>query len=258
MKSMFDLSGKVVVITGGNSGIGLGIAQGLVAQGAFVSLWSNDSKLDAIASEALPSSVGSFEFRECDVQSEGQVAQTFCDVVNQHGRVDGCFANAGLSGVAGAADFQNMSADAWRKMIDVNLMGTFFTLRAAAKHMIDRSESGDGGGRLVATSSLAAISGQPTAEHYSATKGAIVCLINGLAVELGKYKITANAILPGIIDTPMTHDFIDVFSAGLDRIPIKRFGQPNDFSALAAYIMSDGSSYHNGEKFLVDGGLFLA
>lgn len=257
MKSMFDLSGKVVVVTGGNSGIGLGMAKGLLAQGAFVSLWSNNASLDLGAFNALVDYSENFEFRSCDVESEEQVNQTFKDTVVAHGKVDGCFANAGMSGVAGAAAFKDMTAGAWRNMINVNLMGTFFTLRAAAKHMIERSELGCGGGRLVATSSLAAISAQPTAEHYSATKGAIVCLINGLAVELGGYGITANAILPGIIDTPMTNNFIDAYKAGLDRIPSKRFGRPEDFSGLAAYIMSDASSYHNGEKFLVDGGLFL-
>jgi NAD(P)-dependent dehydrogenase (short-subunit alcohol dehydrogenase family) len=135
----------------------------------------------------------------------------------------------------------------------VNLDGAFFTLRAAARHMVD----GGHGGALVVTSSLAAISGQPRGEHYAATKGGVIAMMRALAVELARHGVRANAILPGWIDTPMTERtlrwdrFVDKV---LPRVPVRRWGGPADFGAIAVYLASDASAYHTGDTFVIDGG----
>ena len=126
--------------------------------------------------------------------------------------------------------------------------------------MIARAQDGDAFGRLVGTASLAAISGQARGEHYAATKGGLVSMIKALAVEYARYNITAHTILPGWIETGMTQatfanpKFVDNVSK---RIPMRRWGEPEDFAALAIYIMSTASSYHTAETFLVDGGYFV-
>ncbi|MBT3703848.1 MAG: SDR family oxidoreductase, partial [Alphaproteobacteria bacterium] len=135
-----------------------------------------------------------------------------------------------------------------------------YTLKAAAAHMSDRAKNGDPGGRLVATASLAAISGAARNEHYAATKGGVISMIRALAVEFAQDGITANAVLPGWIETDMTERLTtwDKFSdAVLPRIPAKRWGKPEDFGGSAVYLMSDASSYHTGDTFLIDGGYFL-
>jgi NAD(P)-dependent dehydrogenase (short-subunit alcohol dehydrogenase family) len=142
----------------------------------------------------------------------------------------------------------------------INLDGAFYTLQAAAVHMVERASNGDAGGRLVVTSSLASISGAARNEHYAATKGAVVSMIKALAVELARHGITANAILPGWIATAMTET---IFAAGkfhdavLPRVPLRRWGEPADFGGIAVYLSSDASAYHTGDSFLIDGGYFL-
>ena len=135
----------------------------------------------------------------------------------------------------------------------VNLDGAFFTLRAAVRHMTQR----EGGGSLVVTSSLAAISGQARGEHYAASKGGLISMMKALAVELARHGVRANAILPGWIDTPMTEKALswDKFvERVLPRVPVRRWGQPADFGAIAIYLTSDASAYHTGDTFVIDGG----
>ena len=147
-------------------------------------------------------------------------------------------------------------------MMSVNLDGAFYTLRAAARHMAQRAGQGDKGGRLIATSSMSALVGMANAEAYAGTKGALLAVIQGLAVELARYGITANALVPGQIDTPMTHDYYESSekyrNAIIPRIPMRRFGTGADFGGIAVYLMSDASSYHTGDKFVIDGGFFMA
>jgi NAD(P)-dependent dehydrogenase (short-subunit alcohol dehydrogenase family) len=142
-------------------------------------------------------------------------------------------------------------------MFAVNLDGVFHVFQVAARHMIERAQAGDAFGRLVATSSLASVFGTARNEHYAATKAAINALTRALAVELARYGITANAILPGWIRSDMTAGVManEKFVANvLPRIPMRRFGEASDFGGLAVYLMSSTSSYHTAETFAIDGG----
>ncbi len=253
----FDLTGRVALITGGNGGIGLGMAVGLAQAGAEVAIWgTNAEKNEAALTELTKTGVNASAWI-CDVSDEAQVDRQFAATLAQHGRIDGCFANAGIGGRGTA--FDDMTREEWDRIIAVNQSGVFYTFRAAAKHMRERANAGDAFGRLVGTASLAAISGQARGEHYAATKGGLVSMMKALAVEYARYNITAHTILPGWIETEMTASTFanDKFVVNVSkRIPARRWGQPDDFAALAIYIMSTASAYHTAETFLVDGGYY--
>jgi NAD(P)-dependent dehydrogenase (short-subunit alcohol dehydrogenase family) len=176
--------------------------------------------------------------------------------LERFGRVDGCFANAGIGG-GGRHAFIDRTEEQWRSMFATNLDGVFHVFQAAARHMTERATSSDPFGRLVATSSLASIFGTARNEHYAATKAAINALVRALAVELARYGVTANAILPGWIKSDMTANVManEKFVANvMPRIPMRRFGEPTDFGGIAVYLMSKASSYHTADCFVIDGG----
>jgi NAD(P)-dependent dehydrogenase (short-subunit alcohol dehydrogenase family) len=254
----FDLTGKVALVTGGNSGIGLGIARGLAQAGADVCVWGTNADKNEAAVAELSGYGTRVSSERCDVSDASAVAQAFGATLSRHGRVDCCFANAGVSG-RGAARFDEITREDWERVIAVNLHGAFHTFQQAARHMRARAERGDAGGRLVATASLAALSGQPRGEHYAAAKGALISMIKALAVEYARYGVTAHTILPGWIETAMTEralsspKFVEAVSK---RIPARRWGTGNDFSAIAIYIASDASAYHTADTFLIDGGYY--
>lgn len=249
----FDLNGKVALITGGNGGIGLGMAQAIAQAGGSVAIWGTNEEKNARALAQVHSHGTDADAFLCNVADEEDVERAFAETVERFGRVDGCFANAGVSGRGAAKPFVERTLDDWRWMLGINLDGAFFTLRAAARHMIKRG----GGGRLVSTASLAAVSGAARNEHYAATKGALVSMTYALSVEMARYGITANAILPGWIETAMTEKAFgwDKFAAAVKpRIPVGRWGQGADFGGIAVYLMSDASAYHTGDTLLIDGG----
>jgi NAD(P)-dependent dehydrogenase (short-subunit alcohol dehydrogenase family) len=248
----FDLTGKVALVTGGNSGIGLGMAQACAEAGADVAIWGRNAGKNAAAAAALERSGRRVVALECDVSDPTAVAEAFAQTLAALGRVDGCFANAGVGG-RGAASFLDITSEEWRRVLQVNLDGAFFTLRAAARHMVERG----GGGALVGTASLAAVEGAARNEHYAATKGGLVSMIRALAVEFARHGIRANAILPGWIETDMTANAIanEKFVRNvLPRIPMRRWGTGGDFGGIAVYLMSSASAYHTGDTFLIDGG----
>jgi NAD(P)-dependent dehydrogenase (short-subunit alcohol dehydrogenase family) len=254
--SLFDLSGRVAVITGGNGGIGLGYAQGLASAGCTVSIWGRNETKNAAALETITKAGGKGEARVCDVSSADAVKDAMAQVVAKFGRVDGCFANAGIGG-GGRTPFIDRTQAQWREMFATNLDGVFYVFQAAARHMTERAAKGDKFGRLVATSSMASLFGTAQNEHYAATKSAINALIRALGVEQARYGITANAILPGWIKSEMTAGAMsnEKFVANtMSRIPMRRYGDPEDFSGIAVYLMSKASSYHTADLFVIDGG----
>jgi NAD(P)-dependent dehydrogenase (short-subunit alcohol dehydrogenase family) len=246
----FDLTGKVALVTGGNSGIGLGMAAALAQAGADICIWGSNADKNAAAERALAAHGTRVVALACDVGDEAAVDAAFVETLARLGRIDACFANAGIGG---AASFVDMPSDEWRRVLRINLDGVFFTFRAAARHMVERG----GGGSLAATSSLAAIEGQARGEHYAATKGAVIAMIRAIAVEHARYGIRANAILPGWIETPMTERLFAweaMQKKVFPRIPLRRWGAGDDFGGIAVYLASDASRYHTGDTLVIDGG----
>jgi NAD(P)-dependent dehydrogenase (short-subunit alcohol dehydrogenase family) len=259
MKNHFDLTGRVAVVTGGNGGIGLGMASALAGAGCGVAIWARNAEKNARALQQLRALGGRAEAIACDVADASSIAAAMEKTLALFGRVDGCFANAGVGG-GGRRSFLERSLEEWRKLLATNLDGAFLTLQAAARHMVARAGEGDAFGRLVVTSSLASIFGTARNEHYAASKAAVNALIAALAVELARHGITANAILPGWIKSEMTAGVMgnEKFVANvMPRIPMRRWGEPEDFGGIAVYIMSEASSYHTGDLFLIDGGYAL-
>ncbi|MDO8910011.1 MAG: SDR family NAD(P)-dependent oxidoreductase [Pseudohongiella sp.] len=259
-KTPFDLSGKVALVTGGNGGIGLGFAKALAASGADICIWGRNAQKNAgaLTELRLHAPYVKAEALICDVADEQAVNDCFRKTLDLFGRVDTCIANAGVA--KGFNRFHEMTKENWRSVLDVNLDGLFYTLRAAAAHMVERAEKGDVGGRLIGVSSLGALCGMARAEHYAGSKGAVISIMQGLAVEYARYGITANSILPGHIQTDMTdrnYQNEKFANAILPRIPMRRWGSPADFGGIAVYLASDASSYHTGDKFLIDGGFFI-
>ena len=260
MYSPFDLSGHGAVVTGGNGGIGLGMARALLAAGARVAIWGSNAEKTARACEQLAGecrngSGGADAARVCsfvcDVSDEAQVERAFADSVAALGRVDSCFANAGVSGKG--TPLLDMSLDEFRRVQRINVEGVFLTFRAAARHMAAHGQ----GGSLVATASTAAVEGAARNSHYGASKGAVTSFVRALAVELARHKIRVNSILPGWIVTDMTEKAVnnDKFAAAvLPRIPARRWGSGDDFGGIAVYLASAASAYATGEQFLIDGG----
>ena len=254
--NMFDLNGRVAIVTGGNGGIGLGIAQALVLSGCNVSIWGRNAEKNRVASATMAAGPGKIDTRICDVTDTASVNNATKATLDTFGRVDGCFANAGIGGGARRAFIERTEGE-WRSMFATNLDGVFHVFQAAARHMTERANNGDRFGRLVATSSLASLFGTARNEHYAATKAAINALVRALAVELARHGVTANAILPGWITSDMTAKIMadeKFLNAVMPRIPMRRFGEPSDFGGIAVYLMSNSSSYHTADCFVIDGG----
>lgn len=247
-----DLSGRVALVTGGNSGIGLGIAEGLASAGAAVCIWGRDEEKNTQAAELLRRHRVRVSALRCDVADEAQVEAAFARTLEEMGNVDACFVNAGVGG-GNPQPFHLQSTESWRRVWSVNLDGAFFTLRAAARHMVERGA----GGRLVATASVSTIHGAPRGQAYAGSKGALIAVMQGLAVELARHGITANTITPGWIATPMTARSVGeerFENAVIRRVPFRRWGTGTDFAGIAVYLASDASSYHTGDNFVIDGG----
>jgi NAD(P)-dependent dehydrogenase (short-subunit alcohol dehydrogenase family) len=244
----FDLTGRSAVVTGGNGGIGYGMAEALIASGARVAIWGSNPEKTAKAKVSLGANAEAFV---CDVSNEAAVEKAFADSVAALGQVDACFANAGVS--SKPTPLVEMTLAEFRRVQQVNVEGVFLTFRAAARHMAAHGK----GGALVATASTAAIEGAARNSHYGASKGAVTSLVRALAVELARYRIRVNSILPGWIETEMTARAMGDERFGkavLPRIPARRWGNWNDFGGIAVYLASDASSYHTGEQFVIDGG----
>ena len=255
-RGLFDLTGKVVLATGANSGIGLGFLQGCARQGADVVIWGRRADKNTEALEALHAlGAGRAHAEAVDVSDEAAVAAAFAGTLKAMGRVDCVFANAGFT--SRAASFADLTSKMYHDLLNVNLHGAFYTLREAAKHMRARAETGDRGGSIVACGSLSIFHGLQGMEHYAAAKGALAAMIKGLAVEMGPFGVRANMIAPGFIltgmteDNPQTEAIVKRFSA---ITPLGRPGYVSDIEGPAAYLASDASIFHTGDILVIDGG----
>ena len=247
---MFDLHGHVALVTGGNQGIGLGLARGLARAGADVALWARHEEKNRAAVAELSAFGTRIEAFACDVSDESSVVEAMQATLALFGRVDSCFANAGMGVLS---RFIETSVDDWNRVMSVNLLGVFLTFRESARHMVERG----GGGKLIAISSVGSIHGMPKQASYASSKAAVCALVRSLAVELARHDIQANALLPGWIETDMTQGvrkYKALNDAILHRTPVKRWGTTEDLAGAAVYLASKASRFHTGDTVRVDGG----
>ncbi|MDR3507224.1 MAG: SDR family oxidoreductase [Caulobacteraceae bacterium] len=250
----FDLSQKVALITGGNGGIGLGMAEGLAQAGAKVVIWGQNPDKNKAAEERLLAHGGKVLVQQVDVSQEAAVVEGIAEALRVMGRLDFVAANAGIGG--GAA-FDELTTEQWRRVTTVNLDAVFWTFREACKHMVARSKAGDPGGSLMVTSSTSAIHGAPRNQAYAASKAAVSSMVRGIAVEFARHGVRANAVLPGWIRSDMTAGLQawDTFNEkAIGRVPMRRWGDPEDFAGIAVYLASDTSRFHTGDSIVIDGG----
>ncbi|WP_128892991.1 SDR family NAD(P)-dependent oxidoreductase [Erythrobacter sp. HKB08] len=254
----FDLTGKVALVTGGNGGIGLGMAEGLAQAGADVAIWGRNADKMASAKEKLNATGVKVLAQQVDVTDEKAVDAAMQEIADTFGRLDCCIANAGTG--FGRSRFEEMPTELWKKTMETNLDSAFYTLRAASRLMVERARGGEPGGSLVAISSMSAVSGAPGNQPYATTKSAMTGMMKGIAVEYGRYGIRANTVLPGWTMTDLAAPALE--SEGfekhvLPRVPVKRWGTPEDFAGIAVYLASDASSYFTGQEVMIDGGYIV-
>jgi NAD(P)-dependent dehydrogenase (short-subunit alcohol dehydrogenase family) len=248
---MFDLTGKRALVTGGSAGLGLGMARGLARAGADVALWGrNPGKLDAAAAD-LAEFGTEVVTRSVDVADEQAVIDGVAATAQELGGLDVVVVNAGI-GVP-LQKFAESSTEQYRKVMATNVDGAYFTLREATKVLVAQGT----GGSMIVTSSLGAIEGAGRNQAYGATKAAVLALANGCAVELARYGIRVNSVLPGWIATDMTGPLQEsgIFNSNvISRVPLGRWGRPEDFEGIAVYLASDASAFQTGSSTLIDGG----
>ncbi len=260
-RGLFDLTGKVVLATGANSGIGLGFLQGCAKQGADVVVWGRRADRNAKALETLKAlGAGRIHAEEVDVSDETAVDAAFASTLAVMGRVDCVFANAGFT--SRAPSLAEMTTQTYMELINVNQHGAFFTLRAACRHMTERAKAGDPGGSIVACGSLSIFHGIVGMEHYAAAKGALAAMIKSIAVEMGPYGVRANMIAPGFVISGFSEGSPEAQMAGViehfaSQTPLGRVGQITDIEGPAAYLASDASSFHSGDILILDGGCII-
>ncbi|MFA7586690.1 MAG: SDR family oxidoreductase [Novosphingobium sp.] len=257
-KSLFDCTGKVTMVTGGNGGIGLGFAMGVAKMGGDVAIWARNAEKNAAAkAQLLEAGAGRVETYIVDVSSEEAIVVGYDRLMQDFGRIDCVFANSGASPRYNSVF--DMPSEHWYDFQKTALHGAFFTLREAARLMVERAKAGEPGGSLVACGSGSLYQGLPGKMEYAASKCGTEAVIRCLAVELGEYRIRANVVAPGLILTPMMGDPEGPAAQYLTKqfapqTPLKRLGYPEDFEGIGAYLCSDASSFMSGETVYIDGG----
>jgi 2-deoxy-D-gluconate 3-dehydrogenase len=247
---MFDLSGKVALVTGGNGGIGLGMASGLAQAGATVIITGRNQAKSHEAATGLKGQMLKADSIEADVKDEASVAKLVEQVIARHGRLDIVVNNAGTNI---RYPVQELSLADWHKVMDTNLTSAFLCSKAAWPHM-----KAAGGGKVINIGSMMSIFGAAYAPAYGASKGGIVQLTKSLAAAWAADNIQANAVLPGWIDTELTRkarDQVDGLHAKvLGRTPAGRWGEPKDLAGIAVFLASNASDFITGTAIPVDGG----
>ena len=250
MSGIFDLSGKTALVTGGNGGIGLGIARGLAGAGANIVVAArNESKTEEAVSEIASLGVGAIGV-SMDVLDEDSVSDGVSAAVSEFGGLDILVNNAGI-GIRKPP--QDYTLDEWRQVVGINLDGTFLCSREAYPQMKEA-----GGGKIINIGSMTSVFGSDWVAAYSASKGGVVQLTKSLAVAWATDNIQVNAILPGWIHTDLTAPIRDQFTERYEyirsRIPHGRWGEPDEMGGAAVFLASAASDYVTGVSLPVDGG----
>ena len=246
---MKRLEGKVAVVTGGNSGIGLATAQRFLQEGAKVAISGRNPKTLAEAVKTLGDGVLAVQSDTADVAQ----AEKFLDaVVKKFGKIDVLFVNAGVAKFAPLTQTPEALFD---EQFDINIKGAYFTVQKAVPHLND-------GASIILNTSVVSSTGQPNTSAYSATKAALRSLARTAAAELAERNIRVNAVAPGPIVTPifgrtgLPKEAIDDFSKEvIAKVPMKRFGQPEEIAGVVAFLASKDASYITGVEINVDGGM---
>ena len=248
---MPDLSEKVFIITGGNGGIGLGLAEGIAEAGGAVAIWARNEEKNTDAVRALQDIGGEAKSYICDVSNEEEVIRALASTVKDFGRVDGLFANAGRGGTG--TPLVDTSLEDWRKVMAVNLDGVFLCLREASRQLISQGS----GGSLVAVSSTSAIHGAAGNEAYGTAKTAVTGLVRALAVSLARFQIRVNCLLPGWTVTELASPAFEneyFREVTTKRTPVRRWANPSEFKEVGAFLADPSQTFHTGQQVCVDGG----
>ncbi|WP_298888843.1 3-oxoacyl-ACP reductase [uncultured Serinicoccus sp.] len=247
------LAGRVAVVTGGASGIGLASARRLAAEGARVVL---ADICEQSVGEALAQDLGGL-FVRTDVTDAEQVERLFATAKETYGGIDIAFNNAGISPPEDDS-ILTTDLDAWRRVQEVNLTSVYLCCRAVLPHMLEQ-----GRGSIINTASFVAVMGAATSQiSYSASKGGVLSMTRELGVQFAREGIRVNALCPGPVDTPL---LTELFASDPERaqrrlvhVPMGRFGRPEEMAAAVAFLASDDSSFMTAAEFLVDGGISSA
>ncbi len=248
---MIDLSGKSAVVTGGSRGIGRAIVTRLAEQGADVcfSFRRDQAAADEVA--AAITALGRHALPvQADVTDPAAAEALIKDATGEFGKIDILVNNAGIT----RDDLiMRMSTEAWREVLETNLFGAFYTLKAVTRPMLKAR-----GGRIINITSVSGQAGQTGQANYSAAKAGLIGLTKASARELASRGITVNAVAPGFVLTELTKDLPPELQAQItDRTPLGRFGTPEDISAAVCFLASDEAAYITGQVLAVDGGLVM-
>jgi NAD(P)-dependent dehydrogenase (short-subunit alcohol dehydrogenase family) len=248
-RAIFDLTGHVALVTGGNAGLGLAMAKGLAKAGASIAIWGRNADKNAAAVEELRAMGATAHAFACDVTDPASAAAAFAATLAQFGQVDSCFANAGGSGARGP--FHKLSTAQWQASVDLNMTSVIDTFKLAIAHWLETKRPG----KLIVTSSVAGVIGIPMATPYSTTKAAVQGLVRALAIEYARAGIQANALLPGFIETEMSLDTPQAFQdAAKRRAASGEIGKLEDMEGIAVYLASRESNFMTGQCLILDGG----
>jgi 2-deoxy-D-gluconate 3-dehydrogenase len=251
---LFDLTGKVAVITGGNGGIGLGMARGLAEAGAKIAVAARNQAKAKAAMAELKKLGGEASFFAADVAKEADCRAMIAAVAKQFGRLD---ILVNCSGMSIRKRPETYTVAEWHQVMEVNLTGTFVCAQAAYPELIKA-----GGGKIINIGSMLSIFGSALTAPYAVSKGAVVQLTKSLAVAWAKDNIQVNAILPGWIDTDLTvaarQQIEGLNERVLARTPVGHWGKPEDFAGIAVFLASAASDFVTGAAIPVDGGFSVS
>lgn len=242
-----DLVERTAVVTGGVRGIGLAIAERILASGANVCVWDRDlAALDQVVPELMK--LGKAHGAQVDITRAESVEHGVKSAINSFGKIDILVNNAGIAG--STRKLWELPPDEWRQVIEIDLIGVYLCCRAVVPHMIENKY-----GRIVNIASIAGKEGNPNASHYSAAKAGVIALTKSLGKELAQLGILVNCITPAVIETDIlkqvTQQHIDYM---LSKIPMGRFGKKEEAAAMAAWLCSEDCSFTTGSTFDLSGG----